>query len=61
MTDKEKIEKLVDYIYKFESDKGCKALFGECVYADDGKWCESHCKLNRHPQKECLRHFLLGE
>ena len=60
MTDEEKIEKLLNHICKYEVSMDCDDLFGDDMYADDGEWCERHCKYTE-PQKECFSHFLLGE
>ena len=55
MTDKEKIEKLLDYIVDIGEEFACDSFNDE-----DGEWCEEHCKWS-HAQKSCYRHFLLGE
>jgi len=60
MTDKEKIEKLLQHICKFEDGYDCDTLFGDAIYEDGGEWCENHCGENNLCE-ECFRHFLLGE
>ena len=59
MTDTEKIEKLLEHMVKIEEVFDCNDLFKDNVRFDDD-WCEKHCKYT-HPQKECFRHWLLGE
>ena len=60
MTDAEKVEKLLNHICEYEESMDCETLFGDVIYENDGEWCEEHCRYYS-PQKECFRHFLLGE
>ena len=63
MTDKEKIEKLLDYLESIGDVYECDLHFhDEERWANryDDEWCDNHCKWSS-PQKECFRHFLLGE
>ena len=63
MTDKEKIEKLLNHLENFAEFYECDAHFADEESWDnryDDDWCEKHCKW-RTPHKECYRHFLLFE
>ena len=56
MTDKEKIEKLLDHLEVFGELYECDSHFANY----DNEWCKKHCKW-QCPHKECFRHYLLGE
>lgn len=57
MTDKEKIEKLLEYI-----ENMAERLNDEepCIAIDDD-WCDEHCGDKYCPTAECYKHYLLGE
>jgi hypothetical protein len=63
MTDKEKIEKLLNHLEAFGELYECDAHFADEESWDnryDDDWCEKHCKW-QYPHKECFKHYLLGE
>lgn len=63
MTDKEKIEKLLDHLEKYCWHADCDTQFANEERWDnryDDEWCEKHCEW-QCPHKECYRHYLLGE
>ena len=63
MTDKEKIEKLLQHLEKIGDFCDCDIHFGNEERWDnryDDEWCENHCEWS-YPHKECFRHYLLGE
>lgn len=63
MTDKEKIEKLLNHLEAFGELYECDCHFANEERWDnryDDDWCEKHCKW-QCPHKECYRHYLLGE
>ena len=62
MTDKEKIEKLLDHIVYIGEFYECDAHFANEERWDNrfDDWCGEHCEW-QYPHKECFRHYLLGE
>jgi len=64
MTDREKIEKLLDHLEKIGEVFDCDTHFAnEKRWQTDTcgeMWCAEHCEWDM-PHKECYRHFLLGE
>ncbi len=64
MTDEEKVEKLLEHLEKIGEVFECETHFGnEPTWHTDGIekcWCAEHCQWES-PDKECFRHFLLGE
>jgi hypothetical protein len=63
MTDKEKIEKLLQHLENIGDAYECDSHFANEERWDnryDDDWCGQHFEWNC-PHKECFRHFLLGE
>ena len=57
MTDKEKIEKLLEHLERITENYEMNCPNGD----EPDEWCYENCGDKKFAKKECFRHFLLGE